>query len=43
MNMGNEFNCNVGGARSSTANGDIFLGHSDPERIVRDRDRIMSN
>ncbi len=25
-----------------TLNGDIFLGHSDPERIVRDLDRVMS-
>jgi hypothetical protein len=24
-----------------TTNGDIFLGHSDPERIVRDLDRVM--
>jgi len=26
-----------------TANGDIFLGHNDPERIVRDLDRVMSH
>ncbi len=26
-----------------TTNGDIFLGHSNPERIVRDLDRVMSN
>jgi Protein of unknown function (DUF1648) len=26
-----------------TLNGDIFLGHSDPQRIVRDLDRVMSN
>jgi hypothetical protein len=26
-----------------TTNGDIFLGHSDPQRIVRDLDRVMSN
>lgn len=25
----------------TTANGDIFLGHSDPERIVRDLDLVM--
>jgi hypothetical protein len=25
-----------------TSNGDIFLGHSDPERIVHDLDRVMS-
>ncbi|MFY9906721.1 MAG: DUF1648 domain-containing protein [Terriglobales bacterium] len=25
-----------------TMNGDIFLGHSDPQRIVRDLDRVMS-
>jgi hypothetical protein len=25
-----------------TLNGDIFLGHSDPQRIVRDLDRVMS-
>ena len=25
-----------------TSNGDIFLGHDDPERIVRDLDRVMS-
>jgi uncharacterized membrane protein len=26
-----------------TSNGDVFLGHSDPGRIVRDLDRVMSN
>jgi hypothetical protein len=26
-----------------TSNGDIFLGHSDLERIVRDLDRVMSH
>jgi hypothetical protein len=26
-----------------TSNGDIFLGHSDPERIMRDLDRVMSH
>lgn len=26
-----------------TSNGDVFLGHSDPERIVRDLDRVMSH
>lgn len=26
-----------------TTNGDIFLGHKDPQRIVRDLDRVMSN
>lgn len=26
-----------------TLNGDIFLGHSDPQRIVRDLDRVMSH
>jgi hypothetical protein len=26
-----------------TSNGDIFLGHSDPQRIVRDLDRVMSH
>jgi hypothetical protein len=26
-----------------TLNGDFFLGHSDPQRIVRDLDRVMSN
>jgi hypothetical protein len=26
-----------------TSNGDIFLGHDDPQRIVRDLDRVMSN
>jgi hypothetical protein len=25
-----------------TSNGDIFLGHSDPERIVRDLDMVMA-
>jgi hypothetical protein len=26
-----------------TSNGEIFLGHNDPERIVRDLDRVMSH
>jgi hypothetical protein len=26
-----------------TSNGEIFLGHSDPQRIVRDLDRVMSH
>jgi hypothetical protein len=26
-----------------TLNGEVFLGHSDPERIVRDLDRVMSH
>ena len=26
-----------------TSNGDVFLGHSDPQRIVRDLDRVMSH
>ncbi len=26
-----------------TLNGDIFLGHNDPQRIVRDLDRVMSH
>jgi hypothetical protein len=26
-----------------TLNGDVFLGHKDPERIVRDLDRVMSH
>jgi uncharacterized protein DUF1648 len=26
-----------------TLNGDIFLGHSDPQRILRDLDRVMSH
>ena len=26
-----------------TSNGDIFLGHSDPQRIVSDLDQVMSN
>jgi hypothetical protein len=26
-----------------TSNGDIFLGHKDPERIVRDLDRVMGH
>jgi len=26
-----------------TSNGEVFLGHSDPERIVRDLDRVMSH
>ena len=26
-----------------TSNGDVFLGHSDPDRIVRDLDRVMSH
>lgn len=26
-----------------TSNGDVFLGHNDPERIVRDLDRVMSH
>jgi Protein of unknown function (DUF1648) len=26
-----------------TSNGDIFLGHNDPQRIVSDLDRVMSN
>jgi hypothetical protein len=26
-----------------TSNGDVFLGHNDPERIVRDLDRVMSS
>jgi hypothetical protein len=26
----------------NTTTGDIFLGHSDPQRIVRDLDRVMS-
>jgi uncharacterized membrane protein len=26
-----------------TTNGEVFLGHSDPERIVRDLDRVMSH
>jgi hypothetical protein len=26
-----------------TLNGDIFLGHSDPQRIVRDLDRVMGH
>jgi hypothetical protein len=25
-----------------TSNGEVFLGHSDPQRIVRDLDRVMS-
>jgi len=26
-----------------TTNGDVFLGHSDPQRIVCDLDRVMSH
>jgi hypothetical protein len=26
-----------------TSNGEIFLGHNDPERIVRDLDKVMSH
>jgi hypothetical protein len=26
-----------------TSNGEIFLGHNDPQRIVRDLDRVMSH
>jgi len=26
-----------------TSNGDVFLGHNDPQRIVRDLDRVMSH
>lgn len=29
--------------RVKTTHGDVFLGHSDPARIVRDLDRVMNN
>jgi hypothetical protein len=45
MNMSNEFNRDVGEQAhpQQEFKWRHFLGRNDPERIVRDRDRVMSN